>query len=106
MIAYTVTCTFDDADVADEWIQWMCDEHLTDVCNAGAIEAELVRFDSKPIRVEARYHFISRQAFEEYEKQYAPQLREEGLKRFPLKRGLHYERSTGEVVALHQRAAT
>ena len=106
MIAYTVSCTFDDPDVADEWIAWMREEHLADVCDAGAIEAQLIKLDGDPVRVEARYQFVSRQAFEEYEQNHAPRLREEGLKRFPLERGLHYERSTGELMALFQRAAS
>lgn len=106
MFSYTVACTFDEAAVADEWIAWLRDEHLRDVCDAGALDAEVTRCDSASgagTRCEVRYHFESRAAFERYVREHAPRLREEGLKRFPPERGLSYERSTGEVVARHSR---
>jgi hypothetical protein len=101
MFAYTVACTFHDAETAEEWIAWLRDEHLAEVCAAGALDAEVVRFDSMPVRCEVRYHFASREDFARYERDYAPRLRAEGLKRFPPERGLKYERSTGEVVSRH-----
>jgi hypothetical protein len=98
-IAYTVGCTFVDANVAAEWIAWLRDEHLGDVCAAGALDAEVVRLDGDETICEVRYHFESRASFETYERDHAPRLREEGLSRFPLERGLTYERAVGEVVA-------
>ena len=102
MFAYTVTCTFDDPRIAEEWIDWLRDEHLRDVCAAGALDAEVIRCDvssgAKP-QVEVRYHFQSRAAFDGYVRDHAPRLRAEGLKRFPPERGLTYERSNGEVLA-------
>lgn len=101
-IAYTVTCTFDDASVAEEWIAWLRDEHLAEVIAAGALDAEVIRLDKNAahsaIQCEVRYHFASRAAFAKYERDHAPQLRAKGLERFPPSRGLKYERSTGEVV--------
>jgi hypothetical protein len=102
MFAYTVSCTFDDPKVAEEWIAWLRDEHLAEVCAAGALDAEVVRRDGASegkTRCEVRYHFASRDAFAQYEREHAPSLRAEGLKRFAPERGLRYERSTGEVVA-------
>jgi hypothetical protein len=103
MFTYTLTCTFDDARVGDEWVAWLRDEHLAEVCAAGALDAEIIRCDapagqsaSKP-RYEVRYHFASRKAFETYERDHAPRLRAEGLKRFPPERGVTYQRATGEV---------
>jgi hypothetical protein len=104
MFAYTVTCTFDDAAVADEWIAWLRDEHLRDVCEAGALDAQVARMDGEQegkAIVQVRYHFADRDAFARYERDHAPRLREEGLKRFPLEQGLAYTRSTGEIVAQH-----
>lgn len=103
MFAYTVTCTFDDSAVADEWIHWLDKTHLADVCHAGALDGEVVLLDEadapgKTI-VQVRYHFADRVAFEQYERDHAPRLREDGLQRFPLERGLHYARSTGTIVA-------
>lgn len=106
MFAYTVTCTFDDSVVTDEWIKWLRDEHLRDVCDAGALDAEVIRMDDEHdgrMIVQVRYHFADRESFARYERDHAPRLREEGLKRFSPERGLHYERSTGEVVAKHPR---
>ncbi len=104
MFAYTVACTFEDAAVAEEWIAWLRDEHLRDVCDAGAIDALVIRCDveagAKP-RCEVRYRFTSRAAFDAYVRDHAQRLRAEGLKRFPPERGLAYERSTGEIVAEH-----
>src|SRR5262245_55740541 len=101
MIAYTVRCTFERTSVADEWIEWLRREHLAQVCAAGALDAEVIRFDSTAsggLVCEVRYHFESRAAFASYERDHAPRLRAEGLKRFPLQLGLRYERSLGDVV--------
>ncbi|TVQ54585.1 MAG: DUF4286 family protein [Phycisphaerales bacterium] len=101
--SYTVTCTFTEAAVADEWIAWLNDEHLRDVCEAGALDAEVIRFEPDPagehqfIVCEVRYHFKDKASFAAYERDHAPRLREEGLKRFPPERGLQYARRTGEV---------
>ena len=97
--AYTVSCTFTDPAVADAWTQWLRDEHLADVCAGGAVAAEVVRLDGTPLRTEVRYRFADRAAFERYEREHAPRLREEGLRKFPLELGLTYSRSTGELVA-------
>lgn len=98
MLAYTVSCTFTDPSVADEWIAWLHDEHLADVLAGGATAAEIVRLDGDTTRCEVRYRFPSREAFATYERDHAPRLRAEGLAKFPLERGLTYERTTGEFV--------
>ena len=99
MLAYTVRCVIDDAEVAAEWIAWMQGTHLAEVVAAGAASAELVRLDGGPITCEARYTFESREAWERYDRDEAPRLRAKGLEAFPLSRGLRYERTTGELVA-------
>lgn len=104
MIAYTVSCAFTDASVAARWIAWLEQEHLDDVLDAGAASAEVVRMERAPdeaaaCRCEVRYRFASREAFDAYEREHAPGLREEGLRRFPLALGLTYARSVGDVVA-------
>lgn len=104
MFAYTVACEFTDPAVAEEWLQWLREEHLADVLGAGASAAEVVRLDGSPVRIEVRYRFHSRAAFEVYERDHAPRLRAEGLRRFPLERGLTYTRSTGEIVTALPRA--
>lgn len=111
MFSYTVTAEFDDPRIAEEWIAWLRDEHLREVCAAGALDAEVIRFDMpaavsdvtghQAVRCEVRYHFESRAAFERYVREHAPRLREEGLRRFPPERGIAYSRSIGEVAAHH-----
>jgi hypothetical protein len=111
MFSYTVTATFEDPAIAEQWIQWLRHGHLREVCEAGALDAEVIRFDplaqedAGPSRALARcavrYHFASREAFAAYERDHAPRLRAEGLKRFPPEHGFKYERSTGEVVAIN-----
>lgn len=109
MFTYTLICTFDDSTVASEWLSWLRDEHLAEVCAAGALDAEVIRCDAptgrdSPPRYEVRYHFVSREAFAAYERSHAPRLRAEGLKHFPPERGVKYERFTGEVMHTGGRA--
>ena len=104
MYSYTVRCTFespDRADVSKRWLQWLESEHIRDVIAAGARGAEVFRMDGLPGEViyEIRYRFSNRVAFENYEANHAPRLREEGLTRFPLELGLVYERTAGESVS-------
>ena len=97
MFAYTVHCQHTDEKTHQAWCRWMLDEHLADVCAAGALSAELI---VDGLRCETRYAFADRAAFETYEREHAPRLREEGLARFPLSLGLSYSRTTGERMAL------
>ncbi len=97
-IAYTVACTFENQEVAEQWLGWLRGGHLADVCAAGATSAYAVKLDGEPVTCEARYRFRTRSAFEAYERDHAPRLRDEGLQRFPLSLGLRYARSVGEVI--------
>ncbi|MCI0631215.1 MAG: DUF4286 family protein [Phycisphaerales bacterium] len=102
LFAYTIACTFETRTVSEEWIEWLRKEHLAQVLAAGALDAELIRFDSderSSIVCEVRYHFRSREAFKAYECEHAPHLRAEGLARFPASRGITYHRTLGEVRA-------
>ena len=53
MIAYTVRCTFEQPDVAGEWLAWLYREHVQEVCDAGAVDAEVIRLDGA-IRMQPR----------------------------------------------------
>ena len=97
-IAYTVSCAFTDPAVAERWLGWLREGHLADVLAAGAESADAVRLDGEPVTCQARYTFSSRAAFDAYERDHAPRLREEGLILFPLDLGLTYSRSIGEIV--------
>ncbi len=100
-IAYTVCATFQNSALADAWVRWLGDGHVAEVLTGGATDAEIIELDgAAPARsFEVRYHFPSREAFEQYEQDYAPRLRADGLKLFPVDRGVSYRRSVGVVVA-------
>ncbi len=98
MISYTVRCAFTgESEVAREWLAWLCDEHIQDVIEAGAVGAEIVQMDGAEPTYEIRYRFPSRQMFDTYLAEHAPRLRDEGLSRFPIELGLSYSRTVGEV---------
>lgn len=116
-IAYTVRVEFTNQSVAEEWIAWLRDEHLAEVLDSGALDAEVIRMDAAsssavtgggstagaPVTCEVRYHFVSREAFATYERDHAPRLRAEGLRRFPFECGVTYERSLGVVASARSR---
>lgn len=100
MISYTVTITFDDAALAGAWKRWLLEQHMRDVCAAGARDAELLEID--PSRegetiLEVRYHFDSREAFAAYERDHAPRLRAEGLARVPAGANVQFRRAIGVI---------
>lgn len=95
---YTVSATFDDDAVAREWLEWLARGHCADVRAGGALNAEVIALDGDDITFEVRYDFPTREAFEQYEADHAPGLRDEGLERFPTHRGISYARSSGELV--------
>jgi hypothetical protein len=104
-VVYTVTVTFADERVADEWLRWLCPEHVNAVLAAGALDAEVVAVDTDgPGRtLEVRYHFAARDDFARYEREHAPRLRAEGLQRFPPERGITYRRALGVATATFRR---
>jgi hypothetical protein len=97
-VAYTVAVTFADGALAGEWLRWLRDGHVAEVLAGGAADAEVVELDGPPFSYEVRYHFPSREAFDRYEREHAPRLRAEGLRRFPPEKGITYCRSAGRVL--------
>ena len=97
-LAYTVAVTFSDSDLAEEWLRWLREGHIAEVLAGGATDAEIIELDGPGRSFEVRYHFPSRGVFEHYEKEHAPRLRADGLKRFPVEKGITYRRSVGLVV--------
>ena len=100
-LAYTVYTTFTDGRLADDWLRWLRGGHIAEVINGGATDAEIVELDAASDAppgtraFEVRYHFPSRAHFARYEADRAPRLRAEGLKLFPLERGVSYRRAVG-----------
>ena len=97
-VCYDVRCAFTDPAVGARWVQWLHDEHLQDVLDAGATSARVVRIRDDGTVFEARYTFASPEAFARYEREEAPRLRAEGLTLFPLALGLVYSRTVADVV--------
>jgi hypothetical protein len=103
-LAYTVYTTFTDARLADEWLRWLRGGHIAEVMAGGATDGEIIELDppadARPgtRAFEVRYHFPSREHFARYERDHAPRLRAEGLKLFPVERGVSYRRAVGTVV--------
>ena len=100
MISYTVRCEITDSEVAENWLRWLRDQHISDVVSAGAKCGDVFEMDhdSKARLFEIRYQFENRASFEKYVSEHAPRLREEGLEKFPLELGLSYSRSSGELI--------
>jgi hypothetical protein len=98
-VAYTVAATFTDDALADEWLRWLTGGHVAEVLAGGATAAEVVALDGPGRAFEVRYRFPSREAFAAYERDHAPRLRAEGLRLFPVEKGVTYCRSVGAVHA-------
>jgi hypothetical protein len=97
-LAYTVAATFSDPQVAAQWLRWLRDGHIAEVIAGGATRAEIIALDGSNA-FEVRYRFPSRESFDRYEREFAPRLRAEGLRLFPVERGVTYRRSVGTVQA-------
>jgi hypothetical protein len=96
-IAYTVCVTLPDEALAREWLRWLREGHVQDMLAGGASAAEFVALDQPALAYEVRYRFPSREAFDRYERESAPRLRAEGLRLFPVEKGVAYRRSVGVV---------
>jgi Domain of unknown function (DUF4286) len=102
---YVVRIAFVEREAMEGFVVWLRDRHIEDVCDAGAIDAELLRLDVQADgrhAVEARYGFASREEFTRYERDHAPRLRADGLAQLarlgvPSDR-VTFTRTTGEIV--------
>jgi hypothetical protein len=97
-VVYTVTVSFSNDDLVAAWLDWLDRGHIADVLAGGAVSAEVVRLDLPEPTFDVHYHFPSREAFVAYERNHAPRLRAEGLRLFPMEKGVTYKRSAGMVV--------
>jgi hypothetical protein len=98
-VVYSVFATFADPALADQWLRWLAAGHVAQVLAAGATGAEVVELDGPQRSFEVRYHFPSREALAAYERDHAPALRAEGLRLFPVERGVTYRRAVGTVLS-------
>ncbi len=99
-ISYTVVATFPDRVIAEEYLQWLNDGHVSAVVRGGAVSGIVVRVTdpARPIQIESRYVFPDMGAFERYVVETAPGLRADGMRRFGPERGVRLERRIGQIV--------
>lgn len=100
--AYDVTIAIGEERVFEAFLRWLRERHVPDVCAAGGCEGEIVLSDA-PRVVVARYRFPSRAAFQAYEREHAPRLRQEGLDVLAALGarpgvGVDFTRTTGEIL--------
>lgn len=107
-IIYTVTASIPASDPASaqatarEFLGWLTGGHTAEVIAGGATSASVVVLDPEPdeqappTRIETRYRFPSRAAFDAYEAGPAIPLREDGRSRFGGR--VAFERRVGEVI--------
>ena len=95
---YTVHCQIKDDNKIDEWLGWLKGGHIADVMAGGAQSAKIIQLDDEENSFQVQYIFANRETFERYEREFAPALRDEGLKLFPQEDGFSYQRSTGQIL--------
>ena|SRR6478609_726693 len=86
MIIYNVTVKVSPAR-ADEWVLWMKEEHMPELMATGLFaESRLSRLleqdEAEGITFSAQYFCRNISDYRNYIEQYAPLMREKGLKRF------------------------
>jgi len=83
MITYQVKITIDPS-VENEWLHWMKTVHVPDVIACGLVRTFQIL---KPTTTEHLYHFNynfdSHGAFEKYKQEFAPELKEDVLLKYP-----------------------
>ena len=98
---YAVIATLPDEETARAYRDWLTDGHVQAVLEGGATAAAVTRLHhdpGDPPRIESRYVFASREAFEAYERDHAPALRADGAQRFGSRPGVSFARWTGDLV--------
>jgi hypothetical protein len=98
--AYTVIATLPDPQTADEYVRWLTGGHIAAVLRGGAESGMVVRIEepAAPLQVESRYVFPSREGYDRYIREVAPDLRADGLRKFGPERGIRMERRLGTIV--------
>jgi len=91
MIIYNVTVNI-DADVHDEWKQWMLEKHIPDVLSTGLfldsrMSKLLIEEEGGGITYSIQYTLESMDKMNEYEQKHAPRLRDEHTQKYDGKFG-------------------
>ncbi len=97
MIAYTVHCSFADADIQASFTRYLVREHVAEVCAVSGASATLVTIDGERA-CEVRYVFKSRDDLEAYLADDAPRMREHALRHMGTPPRVTVTRRTGEII--------
>jgi predicted RNA-binding protein with RPS1 domain len=86
MIIYNVTINIDDS-VHDQWLTWMMEKHIPEIMETGKFfKAKLVKVlvveEMGGSTYSIQYFAENKEKLEEYYKEHAPKLREEGARMF------------------------
>jgi ribosomal protein L11 methylase PrmA len=86
MIIYNVTIKV-EATVAEQWLQWMKEEHLADMMSTGLFSdyrmSRLMEQDeAEGVTFVVQYHTDSIENYQSYLDDYAPKMRQKGLSKF------------------------
>jgi hypothetical protein len=104
-VSYTVTATIPNKDLAERYVAWLMgtsreEGHVRAVQRAGAHEAQVIALfePAEAIRIQTRYLFETRAAFDQYIARHAPALRASGLALFGPETGITFERTVGDLL--------
>jgi hypothetical protein len=97
-LIYSVTATLKSEGAREEYLRWLEGGHAAALL-PWALAAEVVRLEPSEAgewRVESRYTFEGREAFERYLREGAPALRADGAALAERLGGVSFERRVGE----------
>ena len=104
-IIYTVTATFPDDALADEWFRWSREGHVAAVLRGGATSAEIVALDMRLVPTKSDTSFRPARHSRSMSARAARLRCGRGLRLFPVEKGIHYRRSTGVLCDTFPRTA-
>ncbi len=84
MIIYQVRLVL-KPEIEEDWLYWMRAVHIPDVIATGLIRNYqfLKERDSEELVYYAKYHFDSIEDYKQYESEFAPQLKQDVIERYP-----------------------
>lgn len=83
MITYQVKITIDPS-VESDWLYWMKTVHVPDVIACGLIRSfQILKPTTQEYLYHFNYNFESHSAFEKYKEEFAPELKEDVLQKYP-----------------------
>jgi hypothetical protein len=86
MIIYNITIKI-EASIADQWLQWMKEEHLNEMMNTGLFSDYrmcklMEQDDAEGVTYVIQYHTDSIENYQSYLSEHAAKMRQKGLSKF------------------------